>query len=170
MSTLIKPQELDTSIRDLAKQASDKIVECIQCATCSGSCPSGRRTALRTRVVVRQALLGVRDVLSSDDIWLCVTCYNCSERCPRGIEIVDVIIALRNEAVRRGFMRSKHKDVAKLFIAYGHSVPIDDARRQLRRKLGLTEVPPTTHMYPEALAEVKEILAEIGFVDLVSRQ
>ena len=169
MTSVVRPQELDQELTSIAKQASSKIVECIQCATCSGSCPSGRRTALRTRMIIRMAVMGIRDVLSMDDIWFCTTCYNCSERCPRGIEIVDVLIALRNEAVKRGFMKDRHKEVAKLFIEYGHSVPIDDARRKLRLKLGLSEVPPTTHMYPEALREFKGLLADVEFDKLISR-
>ena len=34
----------------------EKIRACINCGTCTGSCPSGRRTAYRTRSAIRKAL------------------------------------------------------------------------------------------------------------------
>jgi heterodisulfide reductase subunit C len=33
---------------------------CMQCGTCVGSCPSGRRTAWRSRVILRKANLGLK--------------------------------------------------------------------------------------------------------------
>ncbi|TFH26036.1 MAG: CoB--CoM heterodisulfide reductase subunit C, partial [Promethearchaeota archaeon] len=63
-------------IKDHALKA---IGACIQCGTCSGGCPSGRRTALRTRTLIRKALLNMNEVLQDNDIWMCTTCYTCFE-------------------------------------------------------------------------------------------
>ena len=162
----ITSEELEKELPHELKVAG--IEKCIQCGTCTGSCPSGRRTAYRTRVVIRKALLGLReDLLKSQDLWLCTTCYTCYERCPRKISIVEAIIALRNMAAARGFMLSRHKEISKYLIDFGHLVPINDPNKKRRAELGLSEVPPTVHSYPEALEEVKKLLEITGFTKLV---
>ena len=71
-----------------------KIKACIQCGECSASCPSGRWSAMRTRKLIRKALVGLESVLSEPDIWMCTTCFNCYERCPRTIPVTDIILTL----------------------------------------------------------------------------
>lgn len=142
---------------------------CFQCGTCTGSCPSGRQTAFRTRKLVRRAQLGLRDdIMDSDDLWLCTTCYTCYERCPRGVEIVDIIMALRNMAVREGKMAPQHRKIAQLISEMGHLVNLRDEDKALRKKLGLEEVPPTVLQQPEGLEQVKKICSKTGFDKLVA--
>ncbi|KPV62223.1 MAG: CoB--CoM heterodisulfide reductase iron-sulfur subunit C [Candidatus Bathyarchaeota archaeon BA1] len=167
--TIVRLDELDMGFAEaVAKAGGEKINLCIQCGTCTASCPSGRRTAFRTRQIIRRALLGFRDkVLSDKDLWLCTTCYTCLERCPRGVDPTDVILALRNMAVRAGYMLDRHKSVAGLIVRYGHAIPIDDGNRKLRLSLGLSEVPPTTHMFRDALIEVQGVIKKVGFDGLI---
>jgi len=150
-------------------EAGGKTVNlCFQCGTCTGSCPSGRQTAFRTRKLVRRAQLGLKDdIMKSDDLWLCTTCYTCYERCPRGVEIVDVIMALRNMAVREGNMAPQHKKIAELISKTGHMVNLRDEDKALRAKLGLEQVPATVLSTPEALAQVKKICEVTGFYKLI---
>jgi len=151
-------------------EAGGKTVNlCFQCGTCTGSCPSGRQTAFRVRKLVRRAQLGFEeDVLPSDDLWLCTTCFTCYERCPRGVEIVDVIMALRNMAVRKGYMAEAHKKVAELISKTGHMVSLRDEDKALRGKLGLQNVPPTVFSDPNSLEQVKKIGVACGFDKLLT--
>ena len=167
--TFVRLDELDMKFaEDVAKAGGEKINLCIQCGTCSASCPSGRRTAFRTRQLIRRALLGFRDeVLSDKDLWLCTTCFTCLERCPRGVDPTDVILALRNMAVKAGYMLDQHKRVSGYFVKYGHAVPINEENRKRRVSLGLSEVPPTTHTYKKALDEVQGIVKKTGFDKLI---
>ena len=167
--TIIRLDELETQFAEAVKKAGgEKINLCIQCGTCTASCPMGRRTAFRTRQLIRRALLGFRDeVLSDKDLWLCTTCYTCLERCPRGVDPTDVILAIRTMAVKSGHMLDNHKRVASFVIGQGHAIPIDDANRKLRVSLGLKELPPTTHAHKDALAEVQQIAKKMGFDKLV---
>jgi len=142
---------------------------CFQCGTCTGSCPSGRQTAFRTRKLVRRAQLGLKDdIMGSDDLWLCTTCYTCYERCPRGVEIVDIIMALRNMSVREGHMAPQHKKIAQLVSKSGHLVNLRDEDKALRKKLGLRETPPTVLEKPDGLEQVKKICQITGFDKLVA--
>src|SRR6056297_172898 len=101
-----------------------KIRACIQCGECSASCPSGYWSPLRSRKIIRKALTGVKSVLSDNDIWMCTTCFTCYERCPRQIPVTNIIIKLRNIAVREGFMLDPLKMVIKNLVRFGHAVPI----------------------------------------------
>ena len=153
------------------KAGADRIRTCIQCGTCSSVCPSGRRTAFRTRELIRKALLGLREeVLSSPDLWLCATCHTCLERCPRQIKVTDAIIIMRNMAVEEGFMLPDHRKASMKLLETGHAVPINDANREKRVSLGLDEVPPTVHSHKDALDELKTIMERTGFKNLIERQ
>lgn len=144
------------------------VESCIQCGCCTGSCPSSRRTALRTRKIFREAVLGFREnVLGSDDLWLCTTCYTCYERCPRGVKTTDIIRVLRNMAVRRGYMAETHRMTASYVFKTGHGVPVNEEVQKQRIELGLNRLPPTTHSYPEALTSVQEVLRLNGFDEIV---
>jgi heterodisulfide reductase subunit C len=166
---VLKLDESDMGFSEaVAKAGGEKINSCIQCGTCTASCPSGRRTAFRTRQLIRRALLGLREsVLSDKDLWLCTTCYTCLERCPRGVDPTDVILAMRTMAVQSGHMLDRHKTVASLVLKSGHAVPIDENNRKTRISLGLPEVPPTTHKFNDALAEVQAVVKKTGFDKLV---
>ncbi len=145
------------------------LIKCLDCGTCTGGCPSSRRTALRTRRIIRLARLGYRDVLKASELWLCTTCYVCYDRCPRRVNVTDAIIHLRNMAFRQGFLMPRHVEVAKLLIKHGHAVPINEPTKKLRAELGLSELPPTVHSKPEALEEVSAIMELTGFKGLVSK-
>ncbi len=63
---------------------------CIQCGTCSGSCPNASKMDHTPRELIAMARAGMRkEVLSSNSMWLCLSCYLCTVRCPRGIESTD---------------------------------------------------------------------------------
>lgn len=160
---------------EIIKDEALKIVKaCFQCGTCTGSCPSGRRTAIRTRQIMRKAVLGLKEVLSDEDLWLCSTCYTCYERCPRSIPVTDVIIKLRNLASQRGFMKPAHKKVTHILAETGHGVPLgvikgggENNWSKARESYGLTKIPPTTHSHPECVINIQKLMHLTGFDKLV---
>jgi heterodisulfide reductase subunit C len=175
--TLLEGREKDTITRadidenfkqEIMDAGAESVAVCFQCGTCSGACPSGRRTPYKIRQVVRKAVMGLKEeVISDDTIWMCTTCYECQERCPRGIKIVDVVKAIRNQAAHAGYMAPAHKATGSFVIKTGHGVPINDATKALRKSVGLDELPPTTHEFPEALEEVQKITKLTGFDSLI---
>ena len=152
----------------------EKLRACINCGTCTGGCPSGRRTAYRTRSAIRRALTGDESVLEDIDIWLCSTCYYCYERCPRNIPVTDMILKLRNIAVAEGHILDPHFGLAnKVFYETGHGVPANgEANKKwqdFRESFGLPPLPPTVHSYPEAVKECQDLMKSIGFRDLMDK-
>ena len=146
----------------------ETVKHCFQCGTCSGGCPSGRRTPYKVRQIVRKCLLGLKEeVITDDALWMCTTCYTCQERCLRSVKIVEIIKKARNIAAHAGYMAKAHKMTGVFVLNTGHAVPINDNVKALRSKIGLPEVPPTTHAYPEALAEVQKLCKITAFDELI---
>ena len=160
-----KITEISDELSNLLRDAGYlELSACIQCGTCSGGCPSGRRTAYRTRSLMKKVQLGLKEeVLSDKELWFCSTCYTCYERCPRGVPVTDVIIYLRNLAVQEGYMQAPHLALCKMFYDTGHGVPINDNFSQLRKHHKLSDLPPTTHQFPKAAKEIKTLLKSTEF-------
>ncbi len=84
-------------------EAGEKLLNCIQCGTCSGSCPTVKAWAITPRQVVRLLQLGKKEeILRPEVIYFCSQCYACKVRCPMGIRLTDVLIELRCIAVQKG--------------------------------------------------------------------
>ncbi|BDZ71849.1 hypothetical protein GCM10025861_23660 [Methanobacterium petrolearium] len=174
--TLLQKDEAIVTRADIDENFKQEIIDaggeslgiCFQCGTCTAACPSGRRTPYRIRQLVRRSLIGLKeDVIPDDTLWMCTTCYECQERCPRGIKIVDIVKIVRNYAAQAGYMGKAHKMVGSFVIKTGHGVPINPQTKELRKSVGLDELPPTTHSFPEALEEVQTIVKATQFDNLI---
>jgi quinone-modifying oxidoreductase subunit QmoC len=98
--------ELDLAFGEAvaAKAYGQKLLSCIQCGTCSASCPLSHYMDYTPRKIIAMTREGFRDeVLNSLTIWLCASCYACTVQCPREIHITDVMYALKREAIQMGF-------------------------------------------------------------------
>jgi heterodisulfide reductase subunit C len=157
----------ESDVSNALQNAGLDVLTCIQCGTCSGSCPSGRYTGLNTRRIVRGLCAG-RDILHDKDLWMCTTCYTCQERCPRDIRIADTIMTVRTIAVHKGIMLPAHRKVSQLVLKYGHAVPINDEVIYKRKKLKMEPLPSTVHRYPDALADVQTLLESCEFDRLIA--
>lgn len=100
MTTLI---EEDTRFLDEISSipGGEKIRHCIQCGTCSASCPMIFKMDHSPRKIFAMAKAGMRkEVLSSNTIWYCVSCYSCHVRCPRGIKLTDIMYILKRLSIK----------------------------------------------------------------------
>lgn len=90
------------------KSFSDEISRCIQCGTCSSSCPMAEYMDHPPRKIIGMVKHGFKDdVLRSFTPWLCASCYSCQVRCPSQIKITDVMYTLRREAIDAKIYPSK---------------------------------------------------------------
>ncbi len=72
---------------------------CIQCGTCTGSCPNANEMDYTPREMIAMIRAGMRDqVLTSNSMWHCASCYLCAARCPRGVKITDLMYVLKSVA------------------------------------------------------------------------
>jgi heterodisulfide reductase subunit C len=76
---------------------------CIQCGTCTASCPNADKMEHTPSELIAMARAGMRqEVLSSNAMWYCLSCYLCTVRCPRGIKQTGLMHAFECLAVRDG--------------------------------------------------------------------
>ena len=73
----------------------ESLATCIQCGTCSASCPANEAMDFSPRQLWEMLRLGLQDeVANSRTFWLCTQCYACQVRCPRGIDIAETMRTL----------------------------------------------------------------------------
>lgn len=97
--------DLDPHFADeiAASARGEQLFTCIQCGTCSGSCPVSPYMDLTPRRVIAMTRAGYKtQVLESSTIWLCASCYACTVACPKEVRITDVMYALKQRAIRDG--------------------------------------------------------------------
>ncbi len=81
----------------------ERMLACIQCGTCGGSCPNGAEMDHTPRRIIRMINAGQREkVLASNTMWQCVSCYTCTSRCPHEIPVTDIMYSLKRIALREG--------------------------------------------------------------------
>jgi len=80
--------------------AGKKILNCIQCGVCAGSCHARFAMDYSPMQIIKMVHLGLKDdVLASSTIWICASCYTCTSRCPQGIDIPLLMSSLKNMAI-----------------------------------------------------------------------
>jgi heterodisulfide reductase subunit C2 len=96
--------------KDLLRMAGPEVQTCIQCGTCSASCPTAHLMNPSIRKLIKLCLEGKKEeALKNDTLWLCTSCLLCTVRCPRAIRPKAVVAALKDMAEREGI---KSKDAA----------------------------------------------------------
>ena len=93
---------------DLAP-VQEMIRPCIQCGTCTGSCPNEFAMDYTPRQLWRMVLLGLKDeIFQSKTFALCSSCYCCTLRCPRGLPLTEAMEALKQIAARENLKQYSH--------------------------------------------------------------
>jgi len=74
------------------------IQTCLQCGTCSGTCPFGEYMEYPPRRIIKLLQLGLIDkAFDTDSMLKCVNCYACMAKCPREIHLTEVLLQLVKE-------------------------------------------------------------------------
>jgi heterodisulfide reductase subunit D len=137
--------DLATLDRTLARQVTpewEQLLSCIQCGTCSASCPTAFAMDYSPRQLWQMVRLGMKeDVLSSRTFWLCTTCKSCQVRCPRGIPITDTMIALKEYAVRVDVNVPEGMQAFGETIATSYNISGDDNKDRQIWSQNLAHVP-----------------------------
>ncbi|MEW5723124.1 MAG: 4Fe-4S dicluster domain-containing protein [Thermodesulfobacteriota bacterium] len=72
---------------------------CLQCGTCTGTCPNVFGMDYTPRQLWRLVLDGDLDgVFESRTFVLCSSCYHCTLRCPRGLPLTEAMAELKQTA------------------------------------------------------------------------
>ena len=105
-----------------ATPGGEHILACIQCGTCTGSCPMAVNMEYPPRKIIAMIRAGMRDeVLSSNSMWFCLSCYMCTARCPRGVRPTEIAHALESLTNQQGF-RIGGTSTQKLYRSFVDSI------------------------------------------------
>jgi heterodisulfide reductase subunit C len=119
METADSTQESVSSF--LMAEIQETMQPCIQCGTCTGSCPNAFAMDLTPRQMWRLAQLGEKDeIFNSKTFYLCSACYFCTLRCPRGLPLTETMSALKRVAAAEGI--KKHKQSANFYRTFMDTV------------------------------------------------
>jgi heterodisulfide reductase subunit C len=144
MDKVIDLSKMDPSFsRDImAEPGGEYLRRCFACGTCTASCPVREVTdRYDPRRIIHMALLGMREaVLSSDFVWLCSTCYACQERCPQDVRITELMYAIKNVAVRDGYINPSFRTQVELLTGHGRLYDITDFENERRQEVGLPPI------------------------------
>jgi len=152
---------------EVVKEAGGEPLElCYQCGLCTATCPWNLVRSFLVRRMINSAQLGLLD-FEDEDIWRCVTCGACVERCPRGVEIIDIMRALRRTVVALGVgkvpdsLRITMKNVPSLGNPFGEP---RENRTNWGRQLNLKQPAPGTEAlyFPCCMVEYDPVAVGIG--------
>jgi len=124
----------------------ERILDCIQCGVCAGSCHARFAMDYSPMQILKMAHLGLRqEVLSSSTIWICASCYTCASRCPRGLNIPAIMSGLKNIAMKNNVpapiaLKPKfHKAFTEIVSKYGR-IHEPELQVKLLNKTNLSEL------------------------------
>jgi heterodisulfide reductase subunit D len=167
----------------------EKLRRCIQCGTCSATCPTAFAMDYSPRQVWRMVQLGLRDeVLKSQTFWLCTTCKACQVRCPRGIDLMDAMISLKKYAFGQDVNVPEGIKTFGDTITTSYNISADDNQNRQIWSQNLARIPrgvkprrrtaevlyfigcvssfyPRAYSIPQALVQIME-QAEVEFTTL----
>ncbi len=93
----------------------ERVRSCLQCGTCSASCPIAPLMEHTPRRIFAMIRIGMKhEVLSSPTIWMCASCYECTVKCPAQIKITEIMYALKRKAIHKG-IKTSNCDVDRFY-------------------------------------------------------
>ena len=109
----MSPDLSSESGKNTLETVRNKVSACIQCGTCTGSCPNALEMDLTPRHMWRLVIMGhLKRVMASRTFILCSDCYTCTLRCPRGLPLTEAMETLKGIAFNR---KEKRHQAPRLF-------------------------------------------------------
>jgi len=92
------------------KEKSGQPIElCYQCQKCASGCIATSYADYYPNEIIRLVQFGHKDrVLGCSSIWICSSCETCGARCPNGINIAEVMDALKEMSIHEGKVKEKN--------------------------------------------------------------
>lgn len=110
---------LDHSFAESVAPDREKLLTCIQCGTCTASCPTAYAMDYTPRQLCRLVQVGLRDeALHSRTFWLCTNCYSCTIRCPRGIALTETMAAMKRLAIAENVEHEEKESVSRFYRSF----------------------------------------------------
>ena len=138
-----------------------KLSTCIQCGTCSSSCPTYFAMDVPPRKLWRMVTLGLKDEIArSSTFWLCTACHTCTVRCPRGIDVSESMRQIREWVIGDQVQETPRAlRMMSEMIVESHNMKGDDNETRLIWSANLPD---------DGLGELKQQAEVLWYVGCVS--
>jgi heterodisulfide reductase subunit C len=138
---------------------------CFRCGMCSSGCPVYDEFDYKPHEIPLTLAFGdTQKLITNEKIWFCLTCLTCSERCPQGVEVAELLMDIKNDAIKAGFIPDSLRDEARELYNTGVVVPYTGAAKRMREKMNLREPSKPN------VKEVQKITELTGFADLFKKK
>jgi len=106
---MVSETKTSTFVDDICSiPGGEGIKICIQCGTCTASCPNADKMDHTPSELIAMVRAGMKkEVLSSNAMWYCLSCYMCTVRCPRGIHQTGLMHAFESLSIKEGLVHTK---------------------------------------------------------------
>lgn len=147
----------DTDIMDriTSLDGGESLGWCYQCGKCIGVCPVDIVGDYGPRKIFRKVQIGI-DLFTHDDLWLCTTCMNCLRVCPKEVNMLQIMPAVREQAVLDGNIPPELQDAFEKTARYGNPLGEPSRKRADWTKEAGVEVP--------LLSKIKRAVDVLWFV------
>jgi heterodisulfide reductase subunit C len=118
-----EPGEDANFLREMASSSEGaRILCCIQCGTCSASCPVFEAMDFPPRLIFSMIREGNKQqVLTCVTPWICASCYKCTVNCPAKIKITEVMCRLKRMCIREQIVTTK-TDTGRFYAIFMQQV------------------------------------------------
>ncbi|MBI5383925.1 MAG: (Fe-S)-binding protein [Verrucomicrobia bacterium] len=137
-----------------------RILTCIQCGMCAGTCPYGEYMDYPPRRIINMLRRGfIEEVFKSDSMLRCVACYACMSKCPRGIRLSDVLLPIVKEQtlINQPEIPAELQKTLQNTLRYGNPMGESSRKRVNWATANGTKVP--------IMAEIKRPVDVLWFVE-----
>jgi len=135
--------DYDTSMLDKVTSipGAESMGWCYQCGQCVPVCPvDAVGGEYGPRKIYRNLQYGI-DLFESPDLWKCTTCMNCLRVCPKDVNMIDIMPAVRAEAVMEGQVPDELQEAFENTFEYGNPLGESPRKRADWTKEVSVEVP-----------------------------
>jgi Fe-S oxidoreductase len=105
----------------------ESLLWCYQCAQCVPVCPVNTVGDYGPQKIFRKVQTGL-NLFEDPDLWQCTTCANCLRVCPKEVNMIDIMPAVREEAVLEGYVPDELQEVFEATFEYGN--PMGESQRK----------------------------------------
>jgi len=93
------------------------VQNCLLCGSCTACCPVNEiDDDYNPRKIMRMVLLNMEeDVLKPAEIWKCNQCHACVSHCPQDVRFADIVRALRDISIEKGYRDKALLDKVKQY-------------------------------------------------------
>ncbi len=119
-----------------------RLLTCIQCGVCAGTCPYGDVMEYPPRKMIAMLRAGLLEkVFTSESLLACVACYACMAKCPRDIRLTEVLLPLMKEQtlVHLPDLPAELKKALENTLRYGN--PMGESSRKRAAWVKTADVP-----------------------------